>query len=211
MHQLLIPLLLIVFLAGTSHARPRTHDDFIDVQRRSILTADHTGRRMFGQGESHTAPNPSYLDTRNKLVIASESSSGNQTEPFVINRAATNSPPFTVMIILVCVVLGIIVVISTALFVMRRRFYKWRLTLVSGSSSSNSGDNSEGESDEKTTEALVKDDVEKKGESVTVVVTAPSDSTAEETEKLTEEVKNVESGQSVEPAVVATTQTVVAN
>lgn len=158
--------------------------------RRSVLMANHTGRRMFGQGESHSGSNPSYLDTRNKLVIASDVSTGNQSDPFVVNRSATNSPPFTVMIILVCVVVGIIVVISSALFVMRRRFYKWRLTLVSGSPSSNSGEISEGDSDEKTTEALVKDDKEKRTDVVEVVaVTNTANGAAasgEEMQNLTE-------------------------
>lgn len=188
----IIPLLLIALsLLETTNAIPVEKGVETEFKiRRSILTANHTGRRMFGQGESHPDTNPSYLDTRNKLVIASDVSSGNQSEPFVINRSATNSPPFTVMIILVCVVLGIIVVISSALFVMRRRFYKWRLTLVSSSPSSNSGETSEGDSDEKTTEALVREDNEKKTDVKVdaAVVTMGDAATAsvEETAKLTE-------------------------
>jgi hypothetical protein len=183
-------ILLALAVAHLSHAvsLERFRNEF--KIRRSLLTANHTGRRMFGQGESHSASNPSYLDTRNKLVIASDIAAANQSEPFVVNRSATNSPPFMVMIILVCVVLGIIVVISSALFVMRRRFYKWRLTLVSGSASSNSGETSEGDADEKTTEALVKEDSDKVEAKVDVVaVTTTADvaaATSDETQNLTE-------------------------
>ena len=197
MDRFLIISSILITLMESVITLPSVREDVFD-QYTKIRRTSQNVTRVFGQAESENGTSASYLNERNKLII----STANQTDV----NSAKSSPPFMFMLILIVAILVIIGVISTALCVMRRRFYKWRLTLVPGTSDSDAAVNEAGQLETATEEQNnTNDQMVKEVNEVTEQKTCDEQASCDEKVKLTSNIEEAQPSEKSATLVVTST------